>query len=60
MIGCHIGRFFQVTVAGGSYQEGLTAVRSKPAFGDPSKGRFLFPAGRIPFLFTSRAIKLLL
>ena len=26
MIGCHIGRFFQVTVAGGSYQEGLTAV----------------------------------
>jgi len=26
MIGCHIGRFFQVTVAGGSYQEGLVAV----------------------------------
>ncbi len=26
MIGCHIGRFFQVTVAGGSYQEGLTAI----------------------------------
>jgi chorismate synthase len=26
MIGCHFGRFFQVTVAGGSYQEGLTAV----------------------------------
>lgn len=26
MIGCHIGRFFQVTVAGGSYQEGLAAV----------------------------------
>jgi len=26
MIGCHIGRLFQVTVAGGSYQEGLTAV----------------------------------
>jgi len=26
MIGCHIGRNFQVTVAGGSYQEGLTAV----------------------------------
>ncbi|MCE5185983.1 MAG: chorismate synthase [Planctomycetaceae bacterium] len=26
MIGCHIGRFFQLTVAGGSYQEGLTAV----------------------------------
>ena len=26
MIGCHIGRFFQVTVAGGSYQDGLTAV----------------------------------
>jgi len=26
MIGCHVGRFFQVTVAGGSYQEGLTAV----------------------------------
>jgi chorismate synthase len=26
MIGCHIGRIFQVTVAGGSYQEGLTAV----------------------------------
>jgi len=26
MIGCHIGKFFQATVAGGSYQEGLTAV----------------------------------
>ena len=26
MIGCHFGRFFQVTVAGGSYQEGLMAV----------------------------------
>lgn len=26
MIGCHLGKFFQVTVAGGSYQEGLTAV----------------------------------
>ncbi len=26
MFGCHIGRLFQVTVAGGSYQEGLTAV----------------------------------
>ncbi len=26
MIGCHIGRMFQVSVAGGSYQEGLTAV----------------------------------
>ena len=26
MIGCHIGRCFQVTVAGGSYQEGLTSV----------------------------------
>ncbi|MBN1124667.1 MAG: chorismate synthase [Sedimentisphaerales bacterium] len=26
MIGCHVGRCFQVTVAGGSYQEGLTAV----------------------------------
>ena len=26
MIGCHIGRMFQVTVAGGSYQDGLTAV----------------------------------
>ena len=26
MIGCHYGRFFQVTVAGGSYQDGLTAV----------------------------------
>jgi len=26
MIGCHIGRAFQVTVAGGSYQEGLTSV----------------------------------
>ncbi len=26
MIGCHLGRFFQVSVAGGSYQEGLTAV----------------------------------
>ncbi|MBN1972332.1 MAG: chorismate synthase [Sedimentisphaerales bacterium] len=26
MIGCHIGRCFQVTVGGGSYQEGLTSV----------------------------------
>ncbi len=26
MLGCQIGRFFQVTVAGGSYQEGLTSV----------------------------------
>ena len=26
MIGCHLGRFFQATVAGGSYQDGLTAV----------------------------------
>jgi chorismate synthase len=26
MFGCHIGRCFQVSVAGGSYQEGLTAV----------------------------------
>jgi len=26
MLGCHIGRMFQVTVAGGSYQDGLSAV----------------------------------
>ncbi len=26
MIGCHIGRNFQVTVSGGSYQDGLTAI----------------------------------
>ncbi len=26
MNGCHFGRFFQVTVAGGSYQDGLQAV----------------------------------
>ncbi|MHC4075515.1 MAG: chorismate synthase [Planctomycetota bacterium] len=26
MLGCHIGRMFQVTVAGGSYQDGLTTV----------------------------------
>ena len=26
MIGCHVGRCFQVTVAGGSYQDALTAV----------------------------------
>ncbi len=26
MLGCHIGRLFQVTVAGGSYQEGLAAI----------------------------------
>ncbi|MGA1823794.1 MAG: chorismate synthase [bacterium] len=26
MIGCHFGRIFQVTVAGGSYQDGLSAV----------------------------------
>ncbi len=26
MMGCHLGRCFQVTVAGGSYQPGLTAV----------------------------------
>lgn len=26
MLGCHLGRNFQVTVAGGSYQDGLTSV----------------------------------
>jgi chorismate synthase len=26
MIGCHVGRNFQVTVAGGSYQDGLSAI----------------------------------
>lgn len=26
MIGCHLGRSFQVSVSGGSYQEGLTAL----------------------------------
>jgi len=26
MIGCHFGRCFQVSVAGGSYQDGLTAI----------------------------------
>ncbi|MEN6384072.1 MAG: chorismate synthase [Phycisphaerales bacterium] len=26
MLGCHFGKLFQVTVAGGSYQDGLTAV----------------------------------
>lgn len=26
MVGCHMGRLLQVTVAGGSYQEGLTTV----------------------------------
>ena len=26
MLGCHLGRLFQLTVAGGSYQEGLTSV----------------------------------
>lgn len=26
MLGCHIGRMFQVSVAGGSYQDGLTAI----------------------------------
>jgi chorismate synthase len=26
MIGCHLGRNFQITVAGGSYQDGLTTV----------------------------------
>ena len=26
MLGCHFGRCFQVTIAGGSYQEGLTTV----------------------------------
>jgi chorismate synthase len=26
MLGCHVGRCIQLTVAGGSYQEGLTAV----------------------------------
>jgi len=26
MVGCHLGRLFQVTVSGGSYQEGLTAI----------------------------------
>ena len=26
MIGCHVGRIFQVTVAGGSYQDGLSVI----------------------------------
>ena len=26
MLGCHVGRCFQVTVAGGSYQDGLSAI----------------------------------
>lgn len=26
MIGCHVGRLFQVSVSGGSYQEGLTSL----------------------------------
>jgi chorismate synthase len=26
MLGCNIGRIFQVTIAGGSYQDGLTAI----------------------------------
>ena len=26
MFGCHLGKLFQVTIAGGSYQEGLTSV----------------------------------
>ncbi len=26
MTGCHMGKFFQVTVSGGSYQEGLAAI----------------------------------
>lgn len=26
MIGCHMGRFFQLSVAGGSYQDGLTTM----------------------------------
>ena len=26
MMGCHLGKCFQVTVAGGSYQDGLTAI----------------------------------
>ncbi len=26
MLGCHLGRCFQVTIAGGSYQDGLTSV----------------------------------
>jgi chorismate synthase len=30
MFGCHIGRNFQVTVAGGSYQDGLSAIVQGP------------------------------
>ncbi|MGQ9731411.1 MAG: chorismate synthase [Candidatus Zipacnadales bacterium] len=26
MLGCHLGRLYQLTIAGGSYQEGLTAI----------------------------------
>jgi chorismate synthase len=33
MTGCHFGRIFQVTVSGGSYQEGLTAtIQGVPSF----------------------------
>jgi chorismate synthase len=32
MIGCHLGKFFQLTVSGGSYQEGLSAtIQGMPA-----------------------------
>lgn len=32
MFGCHVGRLFQVTVSGGSYQEGLSAaIQGAPA-----------------------------
>ena len=26
MLGCHVGRLFQVTMAGGSYQDGLSVI----------------------------------
>ena len=42
MFGCHLGRLFQVTVAGGSYQEGLSATLQGVPAGLPLSEREIY------------------
>ncbi|MBN2351947.1 MAG: chorismate synthase [Spirochaetales bacterium] len=42
MFGCHLGRLFQVTVAGGSYQEGLSATIQGVPAGMPLSEREIY------------------
>ncbi len=42
MFGCHLGRLFQITVAGGSYQEGLSATLQGVPAGMPLTEREIY------------------